>query len=39
MTMKPGDAIQAPAETPHTTKNTGKTKISFVLVEIAEKKM
>ena len=31
---KSGDAMQAPADPPHTTKNTGKSTISFLEIEI-----
>jgi beta-alanine degradation protein BauB len=33
--IKAGDAMQAPADPPHTTKNTGKTKLSFLEIEIS----
>ena len=32
--IKPGDAMQAPAEPPHTTKNTGNSTISWLEIEI-----
>jgi quercetin dioxygenase-like cupin family protein len=38
MKMKAGESMQAPPELPHVTKNTGTTKISFLEIEIAEKK-
>jgi len=37
--LKAGDAMQTPADPPHTTKNTGKTKLSFLEIEITEMKM
>lgn len=38
MDIKSGDAMQAPPDPPHVTKNTGKTKVVFLQVEIADKK-
>jgi len=32
--LKAGDAMSASADPPHTTKNTGKTTISFLEIEI-----
>jgi quercetin dioxygenase-like cupin family protein len=32
--IKAGDAMQAPSDPPHTTKNTGKTTLSFLEIEI-----
>lgn len=32
--IKAGDAMQAPSDPPHTTKNTGTTNISFLEIEI-----
>ena len=32
--LKAGDAFQAPADPPHTTKNTGTTTVSFLEIEI-----
>ena len=32
--LKPGDAMQAPPDPPHTTKNTGATTLSFLEIEI-----
>jgi quercetin dioxygenase-like cupin family protein len=32
--IKPGDAMQAPSDPPHTTKNTGATTLSFLEIEI-----
>lgn len=37
--LKAGDAMQAPADPPHTTKNTGTSTVSFLGIEIAGKKM
>jgi quercetin dioxygenase-like cupin family protein len=34
LTIKPGDAMQAPPDPPHTTKNTGTTTLSFLEIEI-----
>ena len=34
ITIKPGDAMQAPPDPPHTTKNTGTTTLSFLEIEI-----
>jgi quercetin dioxygenase-like cupin family protein len=34
VTIKPGDAMQAPPDPPHTTKNTGTTTLSFLEIEI-----
>lgn len=34
MTIRPGDAMQAPPDPPHTTKNTGTTNLSFLEIEI-----
>ena len=39
MDIKAGEAMQAPADPPHTTKNTGKTKLSFLEIEIEGMKM
>jgi quercetin dioxygenase-like cupin family protein len=36
--IKPGDAMQAPPDPPHTTKNTGKTTLSFLEIEIGSVK-
>ena len=36
--LKAGDAFQAPGDPPHTTKNTGKTTLSFLEIEIHGKK-
>jgi mannose-6-phosphate isomerase-like protein (cupin superfamily) len=32
--IKPGDAMQAPSDPPHTTRNTGTTTLSFLEIEI-----
>ena len=37
--IKAGQAMQSPADPPHTTKNTGKTKLSFLQIEIERMKM
>ena len=34
MDIKAGDAMQAPPDPPHTTRNTGKTTLSFLEIEI-----
>jgi quercetin dioxygenase-like cupin family protein len=34
MDIKPGDAMQAPPDPPHTTRNTGATTLSFLEIEI-----
>ena len=34
MDIKVGDALQAPSDPPHTTKNTGTTTLSFLEIEI-----
>jgi quercetin dioxygenase-like cupin family protein len=34
LNIKPGDAMQAPPDPPHTTKNTGATTLSFLEIEI-----
>jgi quercetin dioxygenase-like cupin family protein len=36
--FKAGDAMQAPSDPPHTTKNTGKTTLSFLEIEIKDPK-
>lgn len=36
--IKPGDAMQAPADPPHTTRNSGTTNISFLEIEISNVK-
>lgn len=36
--IKPGDAAQAPADPPHTTRNSGTTTISFLEIEIGSGK-
>jgi quercetin dioxygenase-like cupin family protein len=36
--IKPGDAMQAPPDPPHTTKNTGTTTLSFLEIEIGSGK-
>jgi quercetin dioxygenase-like cupin family protein len=36
--IKPGDAMQAPPDPPHTTRNTGTTTLSFLEIEISNMK-
>ena len=38
MDIKAGDAMQAPSDPPHTTKNTGTTTLSFLEIEIGSGK-
>ena len=38
MDIKAGDAVQAPSDPPHTTKNTGTSTLSFLEIEIGSAK-